>query len=123
MPSCMSEATFTPFGICQGFCRDPFHVFVPGYYHLGDSVPVLDGEILIGEVGQDDFYFAAVIGIDGSGRIEHGNAVFGGQSAARADLGFEADRQFNVQAGGDKDSAASLECYGFLKVRADIHPC
>ena len=119
---CMPEAAIAPFGIAQVFCRDPFHAFVPGHYHLGDPVSVPDAEILIGEVDQDDFYLAPVVGVDGSRRVEHGDAVLGGQPAAGADLSLESDWQLNEQAGRDNDSSAGFEDHGLLDVGPQIHP-
>ena len=54
--------------------------------HLGDAVArVEDGGMLRVEIDQRHFDLATISGIDGAGRVEHGDALLGGKAGARMD--------------------------------------
>src|SRR5262245_57756028 len=74
---------------------------VPGHHQLCNSHAAGDAEWFLGQIDQDHADFAAIIGIDGAGRIGHGNTVPGRQARARPHLGFETNRQGDRNAGGD----------------------
>lgn len=73
---------------------------VLGDYQLGDAVSGLDYEGCLAEVEKDDLDFAAVGGVDGSGRIWDRDRVLEREAGAGADLGFVARGQFNREASG-----------------------
>ena len=77
--------------------------------HLGDAHAAFDGERVVAEIDQGDVNFAAVVAVDGSRGVDHGDAVFGGQAAARADLGFVALGDRHGEAAGDQLNVAGFE--------------
>nr|GFC25988.1 hypothetical protein [Tanacetum cinerariifolium] len=91
-------AACTTGGFAQGFGGLPGDGFVAGYYQLGNALAVLHGKGLVGQVDQQHFNLAAIIGVDGAGAVYDANAVLVGQAAARAHLRLVAHRQGNVQA-------------------------
>jgi hypothetical protein len=68
-------------------------------------------ECFLTEIDKDDFDLAAVIGVDGAGRVENRDAVFGGEAGAWADLRFVSGRQSDGDAGGDERALAGCELY------------
>ena len=79
---------------------------------LGNACPPLDRERLLAEIGEDDLDFAAIVGVDRAGRIEHRNPMPQGKSRAWPDLPFDPGRQCNRQARGDRRAAARRDDYG-----------
>ena len=67
--------------------------------HLGDAHAAFDHEILLAQIGEDDFDLAAIIAIHRSRRVEAGDAVLDGKAGARADLRFKALWHFEDEAG------------------------
>jgi len=88
------------------FCD--FYVGDGGDEHLGDSHSSFYGERFFAEVDEGDVDFAAVVAVDGSGGVDHGDAVLGGQAAARPHLGFVAVRDGHGETAGDKADVAGL---------------
>jgi len=74
-----------------------------------------------GKVYYNAFDFAAIIAVDGTGTVEHGQAFFYGQAAARADLRLRAGGQGNVQAGGDEQALHGVELQRRWNIGAQIH--
>src|SRR5471030_299009 len=66
---------------------------------LCNSHAARDAEGLLPEIDQDHADLAAVVGVDGSGRIGDRDAILGGQARPGADLGLEAHGQGNRDAG------------------------
>jgi len=100
----------------------------PGLHHrgddeLGDAHATADGERLSAEIGEDDLHLAAVITVDGAGRVEAGDAGFERQPGAWTHLAFEALRDLHDQAGGHSETAArgNLQRCIFLDGGAQIH--
>ena len=63
----MSEAAFAAFAAVEALGRLPDHGGIARHDHLGDAVAVVDGKGFLREVDQDYAYFAAVVGVDGTG--------------------------------------------------------
>src|SRR5207245_587341 len=61
-------------------------------HELRDAVAVADAHWLASEVDEEDAHLAAVVGVDRAGRVEHREAVAGGEAAPRPDLPFEPGR-------------------------------
>src|SRR6187399_740160 len=72
---------------------------MPRHHQLCNSHAAADAERLVAEIHKDYAHFAAIIGVDGTRRIGHGDAVLGGQPGARANLALEAHREGNRNAG------------------------
>jgi uncharacterized protein len=76
---------------------------------LGDSPPRLNVDRLLAEVCDDDLHLAAIVGINGAGRVEDGQALFEGKAAAWPDLSFIARRQADVYACSNETTRSGLD--------------
>ncbi len=61
------------------------------------------------EVEQNHVNLAAIAGVDGGRRVGKGDGVFEREAAARADLRFEARREFDGEPGGHERGLVGLE--------------
>src|SRR5215471_16438593 len=72
---------------------------VPRHDKLCNSHAAGDAKRLGAQINKDYAHFAAIIGVDRPGRVGHGDAVPGGQPGTGANLGLEAHRKGNRDAG------------------------
>ena len=91
----VSEAAAATLGVAEFLHLYDFGLLVAGDDHLGDALAVVDDEVFLREVDEDDAYFAAVVGVDGAGRVEHRDALLQRQSAAGPHLRFVAHWQLH----------------------------
>ena len=71
-----------------------------------------DRERLAPEIDQEHLHLAAVVGVDRAGRVEHGDAVAGGEAGARPHLRLEAIRQLDDEPGRHEGAPAWLQDEG-----------
>src|SRR6185437_8979445 len=104
-----AEAAFPPRGLVELRRLPPVRLADRRDHQLGDAVAAADGEILLAQVDQDHLHLPAIVGVDGAGRVQAGDA--GAQSKARAGphLRFEAGGQGHGEAGGHRVTAAGPE--------------
>src|SRR5680860_764603 len=76
---------------------------------LGDAVAAPDREALIAEIDQEHFHLAAIVGIDGAGAVQHGDAMLEREARARAHLRLVAVRQFEDEAGRHQHAVAGIK--------------
>lgn len=76
--SCRSKATRAARGFVQFATDGPGGLFVTGDDQLRNAHAAFNGKGGFAMIDQNDFDFAAVIGIDGTRGVEDGDAVFGG---------------------------------------------
>src|SRR5690606_4606722 len=88
-----------------------------------DAHAAFDNEVFAGRIQKDRFDFAAVIGVDCSGGIEDGYAVFRGKAGAGAYLRLKARRKGNGDAGSNDGAVTGLACCGGVYGRAKTHAC
>ena len=69
--------------------------------HLCNAVSTVKYVRFGTQIDQRDLYFAAVIGINGSGGIYQSDAMVDGQTAAGSDLSFISLRQSDGETGGN----------------------
>ena len=84
----MAVSAGSTFGFIELINLDEIALFVLGQHHLGYTFAIIDYEILCREIDEQNHDFAAIIGIDGSRRIQYGNAMLQSQTAARTNLRF-----------------------------------
>lgn len=96
---------------------------MPCYHHLSDTLSVLDGEGLSGEIDQGDHEFATVVRVDGTWTVGEGDAVLRGQATTRADLSFIAKGELHEETRGDEYSIEGLKDDGLREVGSYIHAC
>ena len=77
--------------------------------YLGDPHAALQAESFFPSIEENDLDLAAIIAVDRSRRIEHGHAMFRGQSRTRANLRLVASRQFDAKAGRNQKAVARLQ--------------
>lgn len=103
----------------SAFCRAqylhgfPIYLFVTGNDHLGNAFAVLNGKRLVAEIDQTDAYLSTIVGIDGSGSIQHGDAVFKRQSATGSHLRFITYGQLDKKSRRNKPPFQGLKGNGF----------
>src|SRR6266487_2467196 len=61
--------------VAQGLSLDQFGLYMAGDHHLGDLHAAGDAEHRVAVIDQDGFDLAAIIAVDGAGRIQTGDAV------------------------------------------------
>jgi len=81
---------------------------MPCYHHLSDTLSVLDGEGISGEIDQGDHEFATVVRVDGTWTIGEGDPMLGGKSTTRTDLSFVAKGELHEDTRGDEYSIEGL---------------
>lgn len=59
-------------------------------------------------------YFAAIVGIDGTGRVEHGDAMSQGEPGTRPDLPFKSLRKRNGNARRNGRAIARRDDHGCI---------
>ena len=101
----------------------------PGLHHrrddqLRDAHATGDGEGVGAEIGEDHLDLAAIVAVDGTGRVEAGYAGFERQPGARPDLAFKALRDLHDQTGGHRETAArrNFQRCILFDCGAQIHP-
>ncbi len=82
--------------------------------HLGDAHATGDAERFGAEIDQDDLHLAAIIRVDGAGRVEDGDAVLMGESRPRAHLRLVPFGKRDRESGGDQRPRARRD----LDIRA-----
>jgi hypothetical protein len=90
-----AEAAFAAFGFRQFVNHFESNFRQLGDYHLGNPFAAFDVESFFSGVIHDHTHFAAVTGIDSSGRIGQHQVMFQSQSATGSYLSLEAERQFD----------------------------
>ena len=76
----MAESSCPPLCLVQCCDFDESRLLVFGYDHLRYAFAVVDDEGFGGEVDEDDANLASIVGIDGAGRVEHGDALLQSES-------------------------------------------
>src|SRR5262245_9383297 len=100
---------------------------LPGYllygrdHHLRDPVAMMEGLLFHRKISEDDLDLAPVVGIDGAGRIEAGDAMLDGHAAAGTDLRFIAQRQLDKEAGRHQLPFQGLQDEGIGEIGTYIH--
>ena len=115
-----SESAFSPFGGGEFVYALPFYPLVLGQDQLGNALTMLDDEIGIGKIHQYHTYLAAVIGIYGSGCIEHCHALLCGEAASGTHLHLVAFGDLEEKTGRYHGTAERLQHYGLVIVSAYI---
>src|SRR3954462_5010223 len=82
---------------------------MPRHDKLCNSHAATDAKRLLAQIDKDYTHFAAGVGVDGAGRVGHGDAVLGGQPGPWADLALESDRQGDRDAGRHDPPLQGLE--------------
>ena len=117
----MSVSTGTTFGFIQLFYLDEIALFVLGKHHLGDALPVVDDEVFLREVDEQHHDFAAIVGINGARRVEHGDAMLQGKTAARTYLRLISHWQSHEKARRNQSALHRMEHDGFVDVSTQVH--
>ena len=119
----VSEAAGATLGVGELLHLYYLGLLVAGDDHLGDAFAVGDDEVLLREVDEDDAHLAAVVGVDGAGRVEHRDALLQRQTAAGPHLRLVARRQLHEEARLHKTAFHRPQRNRSLgQVRPEIHP-
>lgn len=97
----------------QSIDFDELNVLIALYHQLGDAIPRGDCEWFVSGVEQDDFDLSAIAGVDGARCVQHRDAVFGGQPAARVHQTDQAGWQSDAHSGANHGPTMSWNHCGF----------
>ena len=117
----MSVSAGSAFGVVKLFNLHKLALLVSGYNHLGYTLAIIDNEILCREIDEQNHDFTAIIGIDGSRRIQYGNAMLQSQTAARTDLRFIPCRQSHIKTGWHQSALHRMKHDCLIDVCTQIH--
>ena len=98
-----------------------YALFMPGDDHLGDALAVFHHEILLRQIDEHHANLSTIVGIDGAGGVEHGDALLQGQSATGPHLGFVTCWQGDVQTRGYEPALQWAQRDGYAEVGPQIH--
>ena len=119
----MPETAGTAFCLGKDFNGFPLCLLVTGDNHLGDALAVGNDERFVREVYQYDADLATIVGVDGAGRVEDGDAMLDGKSAARPHLCLVACRQGHEEACGNEVPLHGTNLDGGFDVGAEVKSC
>ena len=88
---------------------DQFGLLMAGDHHLGDLVAARDHKHLVAVIDQDGLDLAAIVAVDGAGRIQAGDAVVERQARAWPHLRFHTQGQLDGDAGGHRHALAGQQ--------------
>ena len=118
----MPKPSFATFCFRQCLHLNRLDLFATGEDDLRDAVAAVDDERLVGQVDEDDAYLSTVVGVDGAGGVEDGDAFFDSQATARPHLTLIAFGNLHVKACGDQGSLHRLKGDRTLReIGAKIH--
>lgn len=117
----MPESAVSAWGLIKGVDVFPLRLEDGGDDHLCDAVAAFNGKFFVSVVDEDDLDFASVVGVDGAGGVDHGDAFFDGEAATGTYLGFGADGQGDAESGGDESALAGRDGDGVGDGGAKIH--
>jgi peptide chain release factor 3 len=80
-----------------------------GDHQLGDAHAAGDGEGVGAEIGEDHLDLAAIVAVDGAGRVQTGDSGFQSEAGARTDLALETLRDLHHQPGGHGEAVAGRQ--------------
>jgi len=83
---------------------------------LGNAVAGFVSESVVTEIHEDDADLAAIVGVDGTGGVEHEDSLFQREAAARADLHLEAFVDCDREAGADETAGFGWDGATFERV-------
>src|ERR1041385_7764148 len=89
-------------------------------YELRDAVAAVHGEGLGAEVHEDDADLAAIVRVDGAGRIDDADAVPEREAGAGAHLAFVAFRDRDLDSGRHESPSAGWDRDGLGDGRSEI---
>ena len=97
----MTETAFAPTAVIEPIGLDDLHTDNGGENDLRETIAGLDGQRLAAKVNHDHAKLAAIVGVDGTRRVDQGQTFAEGAATARTHLTLVADRDFNRDSGRD----------------------
>jgi hypothetical protein len=98
------------------FHQVPVDPVIPGYDELGHPFAIFNGEGDLAMVDEDHADITAVVCVDGSRAVEHGDPMFEGQATSWPDLGFKAGRQGQMKSRGNQGTLPGLKDLGCVEL-------
>src|SRR5882672_9627025 len=116
----MTEAAFAPAAILEPPGLNNLHPDDWSEDDLRNTVAGLDGQGFTAKVNHDHAKFAAIVGVDRTGRINQGQPFAQGAATSRTHLTLEAARDFNRDSGRDGGALQWLQNLIVVNVRHQI---
>jgi hypothetical protein len=124
MPSSsgMAEAALSPRAVVESIDFDQFGADDRGKNQLRDAIAAPDDQRLGAKVDHDDADFAAIVGVDGAGRINQGQPFTQRAPAARPHLPLESGWYFKRDSGRDRGTLQRLQLSLAVNIGHQVKP-
>ena len=116
----MSETASAALCLVQRLRETPLSLFVTSYHQLCHALAIINGKRFGREINQYDTYFASIVGIYGTWRIEYGYTMLQCQPATRTHLSFHTTRKGDAQARRHKFALHRLQHYRGVEVGTQV---
>lgn len=117
----MSVASLATFCLIKLLNFHEISLFMPCNDHLGYALAIAHHKVLLRQIDQHDTYLTAIVGIDGSWRVQHGNSMFQGQSATWADLCLISFGQCDMKTCGYEPALHRVQGDRFIEISPEVH--
>ena len=117
----MTVASGTALRLVELFHYHELALLMACYHHLGNALAVFDHEILLREVDEQHAHLSAIVGIDGSRRVQHRDAMLQSQSAARAHLCLVSLGKRDEKARFHQFALKRMQRQRFIEIGAQVH--
>src|SRR5438552_13725513 len=107
--SCMSKPSMPALRRVEFINFNELHLWHRQDQHLRDAHAALDGETLWPEIDQRHLHFAAIVAVDGAGRVDHGDAEAARESSSGSNLCFVTMRNCHREAASDQANLSAPE--------------
>ena len=77
----MSESAFATFRLVEHLHGNELSLLMTGNDHLGNTLTILNDEILLRKINKDHTNLTTIVSIDGTWGIQHSNAFLQSQTA------------------------------------------
>ena len=82
----MTVASGSTLGVVEFASKLKFALFVACYHHLRDAFALGNDEVVGGKIDKQHAYLAAIVGINGAGRVEDGDSMLQSQTTSGTHL-------------------------------------
>lgn len=117
----MSETTGTTLSGIERLHELPLHLLMTCHHHLRHSLTVVDDKQLTRQIHKNNAYLTPVVGIDGAGRIEHGDALLGCKTASRSHLCLITFWQRHIKPRRHHAALQRFQFQRLIKIGPEVH--
>ena len=119
----MSEPASTTLGVVENFHLCPFHLLVSGHNHLRYPLSIVDDKRFLGQIDENNTYFASVVGVDCSRCVQDGDPFLDGKSATGPHLCLITFRKGDEKSRWHKAPLQGCQCDRLIEIGTQVHSC